>query len=81
MNALFKNSLFIELQLYMIVGFCFYLDVKPNNVLVNSSGHVKLCDFGVSIQVRTQPVKSKKSMSGGVSFCSIDTQKEVPRFV
>jgi len=26
-------------------------DVKPNNMLVNSSGQVKLCDFGVSIQL------------------------------
>lgn len=26
-------------------------DVKPNNMLVNSNGHVKLCDFGVSIQL------------------------------
>jgi len=26
-------------------------DVKPNNVLVNTRGEVKLCDFGVSIQL------------------------------
>lgn len=30
----------------------FISDVKPNNMLVSGSGHVKLCDFGVSIQVR-----------------------------
>ncbi|XP_057303043.1 dual specificity mitogen-activated protein kinase kinase 5-like isoform X2 [Hydractinia symbiolongicarpus] len=26
-------------------------DVKPNNMLVNTQGHIKLCDFGVSIQL------------------------------
>jgi len=29
----------------------FHLDVKPNNMLVNFNGNVKICDFGVSIQV------------------------------
>ncbi|CAH1796439.1 unnamed protein product [Owenia fusiformis] len=26
-------------------------DVKPSNILVNTAGHVKLCDFGVSVQL------------------------------
>jgi len=26
-------------------------DVKPSNTLVNTQGNVKLCDFGVSVQV------------------------------
>ncbi|XP_013415711.1 dual specificity mitogen-activated protein kinase kinase 5 isoform X2 [Lingula anatina] len=28
-------------------------DVKPSNILVNTQGHVKLCDFGVSVQLVT----------------------------
>lgn len=29
----------------------FISDVKPSNILVNTMGHVKLCDFGVSVQL------------------------------
>lgn len=28
-----------------------YIDLKPSNVLVNSQGQIKLCDFGVSGQL------------------------------
>jgi len=30
-------------------------DVKPSNMLVNTRGQVKLCDFGVSTQVIPPP--------------------------
>ena len=29
----------------------YFADVKPSNMLVNTDGKVKICDFGVSIQV------------------------------
>ena len=29
----------------------FFTDMKPSNMLVNTNGEVKICDFGVSIQV------------------------------
>lgn len=33
-------------------------DIKPSNILVNSQGHVKLCDFGVSVQLLTSLTKT-----------------------
>ena len=29
------------------------VDIKPSNILVNGHGQVKLCDFGVSVQLLT----------------------------
>ena len=33
------------------MSFLFYRDVKPSNILVNSAGEIKICDFGVSGQL------------------------------
>ena len=35
-----------------------HIDIKPSNMLVNSQGHVKLCDFGVSVQLLTSLTKT-----------------------
>ena len=29
----------------------YFRDVKPSNILVNSQGEIKICDFGVSGQL------------------------------
>lgn len=36
---------------YGVLVQCVSADVKPSNMLVNTRGEVKLCDFGVSTQV------------------------------
>ncbi|PVD20084.1 hypothetical protein C0Q70_20578 [Pomacea canaliculata] len=41
----------VEGLLYMWNLKIMHRDVKPSNVLVNTSGEVKLCDFGVSVQL------------------------------
>lgn len=33
-------------------------DIKPSNILVNTQGQVKLCDFGVSVQLLTSLTKT-----------------------
>ena len=35
-----------------------FRDVKPSNVLINSRGAVKLCDFGISAQIVNSVAKS-----------------------
>lgn len=33
-------------------------DVKPNNILINKTGDVKLCDFGISGKLVNSSVRS-----------------------
>lgn len=54
----------------------FLLDVKPSNVLVNSRGEIKLCDFGVSGQLINSMANSFVGTRSYMAVSSIDRGRE-----
>lgn len=44
-NYRFISSIHVKHLIYFVA------DVKPSNILVNSRGEIKICDFGVSGQL------------------------------
>ena len=61
----------------------FFLDMKPSNMLVNTNGEVKICDFGVSIQVifftfstlLAYHLLSSPSTTNGTPSCDVSLHK------
>lgn len=50
-------------------------DVKPSNILVNSSGEIKMCDFGVSGQLIDSMANSFVGTRSYMSVSNIKTSK------
>lgn len=59
------------------------VDVKPSNILVNSRGEIKICDFGVSGQLIDSMAnsfvgtRSYMSVSTSVQYTENDERKQV----
>lgn len=71
-----KNiKLFIEvihaslLILKILNFFSTNIDVKPSNILVNSRGEIKICDFGVSGQLIDSMANSFVGTRSYMSVC------------
>jgi len=44
---------------YLHINSCIYRDLKPENVLINKDGHIKLIDFGLSKICEGHPCKTR----------------------
>jgi len=52
-----------------LTWFVIAADVKPSNILVNSRGEIKLCDFGVSGQLIDSMANSFVGTRSYMSVC------------
>lgn len=55
-------------------------DVKPSNILVNSNGEIKICDFGVSGQLIDSMANSFVGTRSYMSVSISNLNKVLPKF-
>ena len=65
------------ITLYILnMSFSFHRDVKPSNILVNSAGEIKICDFGFCQEIDTS--RHQYSMFGTPEFIAPEIVHQEP---
>ena len=48
----------------------YHSDIKPENILLNSDGNIKICDFGIAVQIQTESSATTSQLKGTCHYMS-----------